>query len=166
MELVNPRTGEYKGDALITDDPFEEQQSIVTPVTIHVSGYDRELFDVINRNRRELVEEFKAAYGRNELGDLLEILDDIERCAFTIVAYQHCPLISTSNLSAAADRLGGIITAELSSFIIKSEVKFSEKTHSLSMVPHRLVAYAGPIVRYVLYEISYELRRKNALVAD
>lgn len=162
MELIDARTGKCRGEILIFDSPLEEP--ILKPVTIQVSKLDWELFEAICFGREKLVKDFRDAYGQTD--SLLEILDDIERCAFTIVAYQHCPLISTSNLSAAADRLGGIITAELSPFIIKSEVKFSEKTHSLSMVPHRLVAYAGPIVRYVLYEISYELRRKNALVAD
>lgn len=163
MELTNPSTREYKGDVLVTDNPFEEQP-IVTTVTIRVDEYDQRTLNLISHDRKELVKKFINAYGRAKLDSLLGILNDIERCIFTIMAYQRCTLISTSNLSAAVDRLSGDITVDLLSLVVSAEAKLAERARSISVVPLHLVTYTDVVLRYTLYSVSYTLRYKDILL--
>ena len=164
MELVSSSTRTCRGELLIFDSPLEEPT--IAPVTVQVSKLDWELFEVICYGREKLVEDFRDAYGQTD--SLLEILNRIERCVFTVAAYQHCPEVqkwaSPSSLYAAADRLGKDITMKLPSLITDAEIKLAEKKYRLSIVPLRLIAYTNPISRYVLDSINYEMLLTDSLL--
>ena len=164
MELIDARTGKCRGEILIFDSPLEEP--ILKPVTIQVSKLDWELFEAICFGREKLVKDFRDAYGQTD--SLLEILNRIERCVFTIAAYRHCPEVQTwaspSSLYAAADRLGKAINVDLPSLITDAEIKLAEKKYRLSIVPLRLSVYTKPISCYVLDSINYEMLLTNNLL--
>ena len=164
MELIDARTGKCRGEILIFDSPLEEP--ILKPVTIQVSKLDWELFEAICFGREKLVKDFRDAYGQTD--SLLEILNRIERCVFTIAAYRHCPEVqkwaSPSSLYAAADRLGKDITMKLPSLITDAEIKLAEKECRLSIVPLRLIVYTNPISCYALDSINYEMLLTNSLL--
>ena len=136
MEFIELRTEEYDGYILLSKYRFEEPRAIY--VTIHVDEYKRKWFELIARAREMLIGEFIKAYGEVELDDLLSILDKIERCTFTIVAYDYYPeekvRVSTRNLSVVTDRCSDAIS-DLSLLIVSAENKQAKNTHLLSMTP-------------------------------
>ncbi len=164
MELIDARTGKCRGELLIFDSPLEEP--IVKPITVQVSKLDWKLFEDICLGREKLVKDFRDAYGQTD--SLLEILNRIERCVFTIAAYRHCPEVqvqaSTSNLSAVVDRLNKAISMDLPSLIIDAEIELQEKTNRLR-VPLCLIAYTNPIMYYALNSASYMLRMQDFEIA-
>lgn len=164
MELIDAQTCKCSGEILIFDSPLEDP--VLRPVTVQVSKLDWKLFEVICYGREKLVEDFRDAYGQTD--SLLEVLDRIERCVFTVAAYQHCPEVqkwaSPSSLYVAADRLGKDITMKLPSLITDAEIKLAEKKYRLSIVPLRLIAYTNPISRYVLDSINYEMMLADTLL--
>ena len=164
MKLIDSQTCKCSGEILIFDSPLEDP--VLRPVTVQVSKLDWKLFEAICRDREKLVEDFRNAYGQTD--SLLEILNRIERCVFTIAAYRHCPEVqkwaSPSSLYAAADRLGKDITMKLPSLITDAEIKLAEKECRLSIVPLRLIVYTNPISRYVLDSINYEMLLTDSLL--
>ena len=166
MELIDAQTCKCSGEILIFDSPLEDP--VLRPVTVQVSKLDWKLFEAICRDREKLVEDFRDAYGQARLDGLLEILNRIEICVFTIAAYRHCPEVqkwaSPSSLYAAADRLGKDITMKLPSLITDAEIKLAEKECRLSIVPLRLIVYTNPISCYALDSINYEMLLTNSLL--
>ena len=164
MKLIDSQTCTCRGELLIFDSPLEEP--ILKPVTIQVSKLDWKLFEAICYGREKLVEDFRDAYGQTD--SLLEVLDRIERCVFTIAAYRHCPAVQTwaspSSLYAAADRLCKAINLDLPSLITDAEIKLAEKKYRFSIVPLRLIVYTNPISCYLLDSINYEMLLTNNLL--
>lgn len=157
MKLIDSQTCTCRGELLIFDSPLEEP--ILKPVTVQVSKLDWKLFEAICYGREKLVEDFRDAYGQTD--SLLEILNRIEICVFTIAAYRHCPELqkwaSPSSLFAAADRLGEALNVDLPPLIANAEIKLAEEARRFSIVPLRLVVYTNPISCYVLDSINYEM---------
>lgn len=106
MDFNELRTEEYDGYILLSNYRFEEPRAIY--VTIHVGECKRKWFELFAKTREMLIEEFIKAYGEAKLDDLLNILDKIGQCTFTIVAYDYYPeekvRVSTRNESV---RRGG-----------------------------------------------------------
>ena len=166
MKLIDSQTCKCSGEILIFDSPLEDP--VLRPVTVQVSKLDWKLFEAICRDREKLVEDFRNAYGQAGLDGLLEILNRIEICVFTIAAYRHCPEVqkwaSPSSLFAATDRLGKAITLNLPSLITDAEIKLAEKECHLSITPLRLIVYTNPILCYALDSINYEMLLTDSLL--
>ena len=164
MKLIDSQTCKCSGEILFFDSPLEDP--VLRPVTVQVSKLDWKLFEDICLGREKLVKDFRDAYGQTD--SLLEILNRIERCVFTIAAYRHCPEVqkwaSPSSLYAAADRLGKDITMKLPSLITDAEIKLAEKECHLSITPLRLIVYTNPILRYALDSINYEMLLTDSLL--
>ena len=116
-----------------------------------------------------LIEEFIKAYGEAKLDDLLNILDKIGRCTFTIVAYDYYPeekvRVSTRNLSVVADRCSNAIS-DLSLLIVKAESKEVKNTNHFSMVSLCSIGYIN-LVLHALNRVSRALSTQcdeNALL--
>ena len=167
MEFTELRTEEYEGYILLSKYRFEKPRAIY--VTIHVDECKRKWFELIARTREMLIGEFIKAYGETELDDLLSILDKVERCTFTIVAYDYYPeekvRVSTRNLSVVADRCSDAIS-DLSLLIVRAENKQVKNTHLLSMTPLCLIGYIN-LVRHALDRVNRALSTQcdeNALL--
>ena len=158
MEL-DPRTRECKGNILIAE-YYSFDEPIMKPITIHVDQYRWKWFELITDARKMLIEEFNNVYGQTGLDDLLDILNDIDMYMLTITAHEYYTeeqvRVSARNLPVAADRCNEAIS-KLYALITSAEAKQSKKTHSLSPVILRFIAYTNPVSRYVLNRVNYAL---------
>lgn len=167
MDFNELRTEEYDGYILLSNYRFEEPRAIY--VTIHVDECKRKWFELFAKAREMLIEEFIKAYGEAKLDDLLNILDKIGRCTFTIVAYDYYPeekvRVSTRNLSVVADRCSNAIS-DLSLLIVKAESKEVKNTNHFSMVSLYSIGYIN-LVLHALNRVSRALSTQcdeNALL--
>lgn len=167
MDFNELRTEEYDGYILLSNYRFEEPRAIY--VTIHVDECKRKWFELFAKAREMLIEEFIKAYGEAKLDDLLNILDKIGRCTFTIVAYDYYPeekvRVSTRNLSVVADRCSNAIS-DLSLLIVKAESKEVKNTNHFSMVSLCSIGYIN-LVLHALNRVSRALSTQcdeNALL--
>ena len=159
MELIDARTGTCKGNILIAE-YYSFDEPIVKPITIHVDQYRWKWFELITDARKMLIEEFNNVYGQAGLDDLRDILNDIEMYVLTITAHEYYTeeqvRVSARNLPVVADRCNEAIS-KLYVLITSAEAKQSEKTHSLSAVIIRFIAYTNPVSSYVLSRVNCAL---------
>ena len=167
MELVDSRTGECRGNILILDNPVESPTA--TPVTIHVDQENWEMLETIADAQKELVNAFRDTYDQPRLESLLDTLNSVNGCIFTIAAYGRTDRqlskdnerVSTRNLSAVADRLSNMIVGDFSPLIVHAEGERVKKEHSLSMVPLYFFAYINAVWHYALNSTSCALRAQD-----
>jgi hypothetical protein len=167
MELINSRTGECRGNILILDNPAESPSRRL--LTIRVDQKNWEMLEAITNFRKELVKAFRRAYGY-EAQSLLNALDSIDECVFTIASYgridwqssEEQEQVSTRNLSAVADRLSNMIVEGLSSLIVRAEDERVNKVRRVSTVPLFFSVYANTVWHYALNSVSYALRTEDS----
>ena len=164
MELIDARTGECRGNILILDNPVENPTT--TAITIHVDQNNWEMMETITDAQKGLVNAFRDTYDQPRLESLLDTLDSVDECIFTIAAYGRTDRqlskdnerVSTRNLSAVADRLSNMIVGDFSPLIVHAEGERVKKEHSMSMVPLYSFAYVNAVWHYALNSTSYALR--------
>ena len=164
MELINSRTGECRGNILILDNPVENPTA--TPVTIHVDQNNWEMMETITDAQKGLVNAFKDTYDQPRLKSLLDTLNSVDECIFTIAAYGRTDRqlskdnerVSTRNLSTVADRLSNMIVGDLSLLAVHTEAERVKKEHCISIAPLYFFAYVNAVWHYALNSTSYALR--------
>jgi len=164
VELVDSRTGECRGNILILDNPVESPTA--TPVTIHVDQENWEMLETIADAQKELVNAFRDTYDQPRLESLLDTLNSVNGCIFTIAAYGRTDRqlskdnerVSTRNLSAVADRLSNMIVGDLSLLAVHTEAERVKKEHCISIAPLYFFAYVNAVWHYALNSTSYALR--------
>ena len=168
MELINSRTGECRGNILILDNPAESPSRRL--LTIRVDQKDWETMEIIDRTQKRLINVFRDIHGQTRLNSLLDTLNDVDRCVFTIAAYgridwqssEEQEQVSTRNLSAVADRLSNMIVEDLSSLIVRAEDERVNKVRRVSTVPLFFSVYANAVWHYALNSVSYALRTEDS----
>ena len=168
MELIDPSTGACKGSVLLLNHPLEMPNRIYT--TIHVDHKNWEMMEIIDRAQKRLINVFRDTHGQTRLNSLLDTLNDVDRCVFTIAAYgridwqssEEQEQVSTRNLSAVADRLSNMIVEDLSSLIVCAEDERVNKVRRVSTVPLFFSVYANTVWHYALNSVSYALRTKDS----
>ena len=164
MELIDARTGKCRGNILILDNPVENPTTAT--VTIHVDQNNWEMMETITDAQKGLVNAFRDTYDQPRLESLLDTLNSVDECIFTIAAYGRTDRqlskdnerVSTRNLSAVADRLSNMIVGDLSLLAVHTEAERVKKEHRISIAPLYFFAYVNAVWHYALNSTSYALR--------